>query len=629
MRARQLKPLSIGATGQDTNGLKYRLVAPLDRGGMGELFIAEVGGSGDAPKHAVVKRLLLDLVDDADYVEMFRDEAEIMARLNHPNIVRVLGLPVLGGSDCLALEYIEGRSVQQLVSRGGQLHVNVPPGIAAYIALCMAEALDHVHHARSTDGRPLELVHRDVSPGNVLLGFNGDVKLTDFGIAKTRLSNVSTTVGIVKGKARYLAPEQILGKNATAKSDLFSAAVVFIEILTSKPLFERGTIPKTLYAIVNGERPALRELLPRQASPLAPILEKALETDPNKRMPSAQALANYLKEVIPNLGPSINKNELGQHLRGLFEGTKGPLARIIPSPSVSLPTPGSAPLKPENFPQQPRAETIPSPIDPSPVDLMGTPAGQSDLRERSTVSEVDDALSVLAWLQSRDSPPPSAHRPVRQRVRRRYRPLKRFMLLTTGWLLGLTMSLLAVVLLETRRGPLIELLKQVDGLERYMAKLAPPKPTSETKPPAAIPTSKQRLTSTQISSGLSFTLRPQSPTEFVGPPKPPPPPEPTPPAPPPEPARMEILGSRRTKITLNGKKLATRPITRKLRLDPGVHHIKLQIGRVTRDYDVLIRPGETVKVGKAGIRRLELSKAKPNAGPSKKPNAGPSKKPNA
>lgn len=609
--------LGIGSTGSDSGGLRYEIIAPLDKGGMGELFVARVKGTPETPKYAVIKRLLPDLVDDNDYVEMFHAEARIMGRLNHPNVVRVLGLPMLSGNSCLALEYVEGRNVQQLISRGGRLHVGVPPSIAVYIALGMAKALDHVHKARDANGRRLELVHRDVSPGNVLLGFNGDIKLTDFGIAKTRISNVSTTVGIVKGKARYLAPEQILGRNATPKSDLFSAALVLVEMLTNTPLFERGTIPKTLYAIVNGERPNLSDILPINAKPLAPILETALETDPTRRLQSAHAFVDQLQNIIPKLGPRIDTNVLGQHLRGVFEGTPGPLTRVgrVPTGSrldqrsdsgasqlfevSSLPkASGASPLNPESFPQK-FASVAHSATSVEPSHALSAHAGIGE------VGEVDQALSVLAWLQSRDSSPANRHQnraSARTSLPARATWPGRLMLFLTGWIIGVFVVTGAIIWLNLQPSTIATQFQELTGLtsETTIATLeteASPSPTPE----PAIQTSR-------IRSRLVFNLEPLKPSTFIGPnvPSPPPPkPEPKkePPPPPPKPARLEILGPRKARITLDGKKLVRRAPIKGFKVEPGSHRIELQRGRIERTYDIRIKPGEIVIVGKTGIRR--------------------------
>ncbi|MEL6187049.1 MAG: serine/threonine-protein kinase, partial [Myxococcota bacterium] len=522
--------LFVGAEGWDAAGLRYHLVAPLDRGGMGELFVAEVAGRPNAPGHAVIKRLLPELLDDEDYVEMFRAEAAVMARLDHPNVVRVLGLPTLENAPCLALEFVEGRSVQQLVTRARRIKAPVPGPLATYIAIRMARALHHVHETKGEDGRPLDLVHRDVSPGNVLLGFQGEVKLTDFGIAKSRMSNISTTVGIVKGKARYLAPEQILGQRASPRSDLFSSALVLVEMLTSQPLFERGSIPRTLYAIVHGEREPLDILLPRSAQPLADVLERALATEPEARFPSAATFASALEAVLPELGAAPDADTLGQYLRGLFTGTRGPLTRALDVSREAFPRAGSAPLDPANFSGQhpPVEEALP----------LLDPVEAEEARSRSAPMDVDEALSVLAWLQREPSlghPAPHAVEPSTALARPR-----RGASFLMGLLVGIGLTGCGLAAVELSRNPeraqalrerVTAFRASLFGAEASSPAAAPPEPPQVAvphRPPPDLPPA-ETATVTETPTGVMVRLPPLPREAVIGPPAPPPPPPPPPP----------------------------------------------------------------------------------------------------
>lgn len=589
--------LYVGAEGIDPDGHAYRLVAPLDRGGMGELFIAEVEGFGPENEHAVIKRLLPDLMDDRDYVEMFRSEAAIMGRLHHPSVVKVLGTPEIEGAPCLALELVVGRSVQQLVSRSRRLAVPTPPALAAYVVARVASALDHVHHARAEDGTPLDLVHRDVSPGNILLGFEGEVKLTDFGIAKSRMSAVSTTVGIVKGKARYLAPEQILGKPASPRSDLFSSAVVLVELLTGKPLFERGSIPKTLYAIVHGERGSMKELLPRGAAPLAKLLERALATSPDDRPPSAMAFAQGLEQLLPRLGPPVDAPALGKHLRGVFAGTQGPLTRSIEIPPVPLSPPGAKPLDPSAFsegtPVPPPGQATPLPLL-EPVEAPGAP--------RSAPHEVDQALSVLAWLQSRDRASVDLLADEPKTVMAAPLPRR-----AAGGALGFATGLLAGLGLAVGIGwvaarstgfgaslgfaplpPLEAAEASGDVPDGGLAKAREAPAVGESSSPATRPSR---------DLGWSTVRLPPLPTGTVmGPPAPPVPIKPAP-------ARLEVLVPRKGRVYLDGKMVGRIPY-RQDALEPGEHTVTIKKRRFERILEVLVRPGELVEIGRDVRREL-------------------------
>jgi hypothetical protein len=319
--------LSIGATGRGRDQRRYHLLAAIAKGGMGEVYVAELVEPSGERQRVVVKRLLEELEHDVDYVEMFRFEAATMARLDHPNIVKIIDAPVIEGSRCLAIEYVRGRSVSAMIERARKLEQTLPPDVALYILVRVLIGLDHVHHARLEDGTPLGLVHRDVTPGNLLVGFDGAVKITDFGIAKSQMSAVATTAGIVKGKARYLAPEQIIGEKATPRSDLFSSACVLIEMLSGIPIFERMSVPKTLQSIVRGEREPIEQLLPFKAARLAAEIERALSLEPARRHDGAQAFAAALEAAGAELGPPASQAEIAEYLTTLFEGTEEPYER--------------------------------------------------------------------------------------------------------------------------------------------------------------------------------------------------------------------------------------------------------------------------------------------------------------
>jgi len=322
--------LSIGAVGTGRqSGNSYRLLAPVARGGMGEVFLAEQMAPGGQRRQVIIKRLLENLREDASHVTMFKTEAEHLAALDHPNIVRIIDVPEVNGARCLALEYVKGRSVAQILDRARHVGQRLPPQLVLHITCEVLEGLDHVHSARLSDGKPLELVHRDVTPGNLLVSFDGEVKITDFGISKSLMSAVSTTVGIVKGKARYLAPEQILGERASPRSDLFSTGCVIYEMLTSVPLYDRVSVPKTLTAIVHGELPDLRMTLPVPTR-TADLIAKTLSTDPDKRHPTAKDLARDLRTAAIEMGPT-SRGELASFIRNLFEGMEESWEQLPPT----------------------------------------------------------------------------------------------------------------------------------------------------------------------------------------------------------------------------------------------------------------------------------------------------------
>lgn len=297
----------------------YRIISAIQRGGMGELFLAE-RITGNREK-VVLKRLLADYLADEHYVRMFLSEAKVMSSLDHPNIVKVVDVPIIDNKQCLAMEYVQGRNLAQILRRCRELNTTIPAQAALTIMCEVLRGLDYAHNFVLGDGRPLGLVHRDVTPGNILISFDGDVKITDFGISKSEMSSVSTTVGVVKGTTRYLSPEQIRGQAATPRSDLFSASVVLVEALTGRALFDHGSVPPTLFAIVTGQRPPVAELLPLDAPKLASVLERALDLKVERRHESAAELMLALDEARRQIGRPMDRAALGSFIKELFRGS--------------------------------------------------------------------------------------------------------------------------------------------------------------------------------------------------------------------------------------------------------------------------------------------------------------------
>lgn len=299
---------------------RYRILSVIQRGGMGEIFLADIVEGAGRGGRAVLKRLLADFLDDGTYAQMFQAEVRVMSRLHHPNIVQVLDVPTVDGKQCLALEFVQGRNLLQVLKQVKKAGLILPPQLALYVIGKALEGLEHAHRATGEDGQPLELVHRDVTPGNILLSYDGAVKITDFGIAKSRMSQVATSVGVVKGTTRYLSPEQIRGEPVTARTDLFSAAVVLTEMLTGTPLYDRGSVPPTLFAIVKAERPPIEQLLPFSAPRLSAAIERALALDPAERFASAREMADALGLAQWDLGQQVDRADLSIFLKRLFQG---------------------------------------------------------------------------------------------------------------------------------------------------------------------------------------------------------------------------------------------------------------------------------------------------------------------
>lgn len=315
---------------------RYRILSVIQRGGMGEIFLAEIIDGTQYGQQVVLKRLLADFDDDERYRSMFGAEARVMLRMDHANIVKVFDAPMIEGKPCLAMEFVHGRNVSQILKRAKKRGIPMPPQLAVAILLEVLEGLQYAHSMVLEDGRSLDLVHRDVTPGNILVSFDGAVKITDFGIAKSKMSVVSTTVGVVKGTTRYLSPEQIRSENVDGRSDIFSSATVLTEMLTGTSLFDRGAVPPTLFAIIKGQRKPIADLLPFPAPRLAAALERALSVSPRDRFRTAAEFAAALRETLPELGRAVAPGALGRFVQELFDDQK--ITRPKPTPGPENPS---------------------------------------------------------------------------------------------------------------------------------------------------------------------------------------------------------------------------------------------------------------------------------------------------
>jgi serine/threonine-protein kinase len=273
---------------------KYQVLERLAVGGMAELFKARAAGEHGFEKLVVVKKILPQLAADPAFIQMFLDEARLTAQLDHPNIVHVFELGTDADTPYIAMQWVDGVDLLALMRECARTQLRLPAQLAALIAREVLDALDYAHHATSADGRPLGLVHRDISPGNVLVSKRGDVKLTDFGIARAAERQHKTEAGMLKGKYGYMSPEQVSGSELDGRSDVFSLGVVMIELVMARRLF---TAPSDLDVLLM-VRDANLERLAKYAGDIPPelrvIAEKALERLPATRWQSAGDMRDAL-----------------------------------------------------------------------------------------------------------------------------------------------------------------------------------------------------------------------------------------------------------------------------------------------------------------------------------------------
>jgi serine/threonine-protein kinase len=277
---------------------RYELLRKIATGGMGQVYLARQKGPVGFQKLLVVKRLLPHLSEDEEFIQMFLDEARIAALLNHPNIAQIYEMGDVDGVLYIAMEYVNGESVSLVNSRANIRRGSLPLALKCRIIADAAAGLDHAHQARTPSGRRLGLIHRDVSPHNVLVGFNGNVKLIDFGVAKAAGKLSHTAVGTIKGKHAYMSPEQARGEELDARSDVYGLGIVFYELLTSHRLFKRESDVATLKAVVSARVPPPSEVVTTLPKNLDALVLKALARKREDRFQSAGDFQLALEDFL-------------------------------------------------------------------------------------------------------------------------------------------------------------------------------------------------------------------------------------------------------------------------------------------------------------------------------------------
>jgi serine/threonine-protein kinase len=301
---------------------------------MAEVFVARREGLHGFQKHVALKRILPQFSSDPDFVAMFIDEARFAALLQHPNIVQVFDFGTMGDDLVLVMELVDGSNVSRLL-REAPADSPIPWDVALHIAYQTAQALDYAHHAVDDQGESLEFVHRDVSPANILLTRTGHVKLTDFGIATVRSRAPTTEDGQVRGKLGYMSPEQVLGKELSGKSDVFTLSTVLAEMLIGEPLFQGESELNVLLQIRDADLRVLARCERRIPQDIRAVVLRGLQRDPAER-PTAGAFGEACAEVMRRRGMGHGPDRVGRLLSqlNLIEGE----APEVHLPGVAVPS---------------------------------------------------------------------------------------------------------------------------------------------------------------------------------------------------------------------------------------------------------------------------------------------------
>jgi eukaryotic-like serine/threonine-protein kinase len=329
----------------------YELLHPLGAGGMAEVFKARAIGPAGFERDVVVKRILPAYGRDEDFVRMFADEARILGLIHHPNVVQAFEFGEDDGTLYLALEYVEGPSLSRILRALRAANRRIPPAVAAYIGREICRALDCVHRLEDENGARLEVVHRDVTPSNIIVTPWGGVKLLDFGVAKFASAARSTRAGTVKGKPAYLAPEQLQGKPIDGRVDLFALGIVMHEMLSLQHLFAGESDLHTAKKIMEMKIPRLTAHRPDVPVELERIVMRALERDRRNRFATAAEMARALDDFV--VGSKLHLDEVAGFVREVE--AISPLARPAPLAGVA---PGRAERPPSDGQDLQEAPTV-------------------------------------------------------------------------------------------------------------------------------------------------------------------------------------------------------------------------------------------------------------------------------
>jgi len=306
------------ARGEPRRFGRYVLLERIAVGGMAEIFKAKTESIGGFEKTVAIKRLHAHYSEDEDFVRMLLDEARIAALLNHSGVVQIYDAGVVGSHYYIAMEYVHGQSAYGLLRAVYARKTVLPIALACHIAGEVAMALHHAHAVRDASGAPARIVHRDVSPQNVLLSYEGDVKVVDFGIAKAAMRSTRTQSGVIKGKFYYMAPEHARGERVDHRSDIFANGILLYELLTTHACYDEDDNAVLLEKVKNADFPPPRTHRPDMPEALQDIVLKAMASDPDKRYQTARDMAWDLMRFLKSAGLHPTRLHLREYMRRLF-----------------------------------------------------------------------------------------------------------------------------------------------------------------------------------------------------------------------------------------------------------------------------------------------------------------------
>lgn len=313
---------------------RYHVTKKIDEGGMAEIYLGEAESIEGIKRKVAIKRVLPDLNKNENFIQMFLDEARLSMQLTHANIVQVFDVGEAGGTYFIVMEFVEGYNLRKLFQRAVEVGYRIPLEIACFLTMEVCKGLAHAHEKRDSAGEHLHIVHRDLSPPNIMVSKSGEVKITDFGLAKAMTQLTVTDPGVVKGKFSYLSPEATEGQSVDHRADIFAAGIVLWEVLANRRLFLGKTDMDTVELVKQAKIPPLSKFNPQVTPEFEQIVNRALTKDPRKRFLSAkefgEALANFLF--------SSNLKVTGYDLASMVQRLYSPDADSMESPEERIHT---------------------------------------------------------------------------------------------------------------------------------------------------------------------------------------------------------------------------------------------------------------------------------------------------
>jgi eukaryotic-like serine/threonine-protein kinase len=375
---------------------RYQILGKLAVGGMAEIFLARGVNATGVERYCVLKRILRERATDAQFVRMFLDEAKLAARLQHPNIASVYDIGMLGDSYFFTMEYVHGETVRSLLHRAHQHRRPVPLACVLTIVAGTAAGLHHAHERNGNDGRPLGIVHRDISPSNLMVSYEGNVKIVDFGVAKAADRGVETRAGTVKGKISYLSPEQCRGAGVDRRSDLFSLGIVMWETLTGARLYRRTNDFENMTAIVHEPPPppsSRRADVPRA---IDDIVLRLLAKSVTDRFQTARDVVEAVEDASMRAGTILSTSAVSRFVHDLFGARPEPWLQVGSDIAPVRRMLASRPVVPEDL-----AHTT---VDPVEAELAAVP----DLHVATPIDDEPDSAPGSSEVETMQPTPVAA-----------------------------------------------------------------------------------------------------------------------------------------------------------------------------------------------------------------------------